>query len=173
MRCVRLLSFSYGVLRSHAISFFFFFNDTATTEIYTLSLHDALPICGKPSGRRPIEDAGPVPDVECGEVARTLDRSGLRLPLPAVASRMRADRRVGHDPLGGMGTRLGTELRRIEMNQQDLVQTRLVSNHPRRRIHRVSRHRRISERDVRHADGPAAAASARPHQAAVCPWPGR
>src|SRR3712207_7129704 len=24
----------------------FFFNDTATTEIYTLSLHDALPICG-------------------------------------------------------------------------------------------------------------------------------
>src|SRR5256885_7420805 len=27
--------------------FFFFFNDTATTEIYTLSLHDALPICDK------------------------------------------------------------------------------------------------------------------------------
>ena len=26
-------------------SVFFFFNDTATTEIYTLSLHDALPIC--------------------------------------------------------------------------------------------------------------------------------
>src|SRR2546422_8368633 len=26
------------------VSFFFFFNDTATTEIYTLSLHDALPI---------------------------------------------------------------------------------------------------------------------------------
>src|SRR2546429_6943496 len=32
---------------------FFFFNDTATTEIYTLSLHDALPICGTrpPAGR--------------------------------------------------------------------------------------------------------------------------
>src|SRR2546425_2347949 len=27
------------------MSLFFFFNDTATTEIYTLSLHDALPIC--------------------------------------------------------------------------------------------------------------------------------
>src|SRR2546430_17708895 len=27
--------------------FFFFFNDTATTEIYTLSLHDALPICAR------------------------------------------------------------------------------------------------------------------------------
>src|SRR3712207_9224252 len=41
---------------------FFFFNDTATTEIYTLSLHDALPIWSRParptgrdrrSGRRP------------------------------------------------------------------------------------------------------------------------
>src|SRR2546428_7651854 len=30
------------------IIFFFFFNDTATTEIYTLSLHDALPICHEP-----------------------------------------------------------------------------------------------------------------------------
>src|SRR5690554_1621219 len=29
-----------------SFSFFFFFNDTATTEIYTLSLHDALPIAG-------------------------------------------------------------------------------------------------------------------------------
>src|SRR5256885_11483523 len=34
-----------------SISSFFFFNDTATTEIYTLSLHDALPICARP-GRR-------------------------------------------------------------------------------------------------------------------------
>src|SRR3712207_9575695 len=32
-------------------SFFFFFNDTATTEIYTLSLHDALPICRLTVGR--------------------------------------------------------------------------------------------------------------------------
>src|SRR5207253_9714411 len=29
---------------AHLSIFFFFFNDTATTEIYTLSLHDALPI---------------------------------------------------------------------------------------------------------------------------------
>src|SRR2546430_17141684 len=35
---------------STVVVFFFFFNDTATTEIYTLSLHDALPIC---SGLRP------------------------------------------------------------------------------------------------------------------------
>src|SRR5258708_15254230 len=37
------------------LTFFFFFNDTATTEIYTLSLHDALPICSGDSigGGRP------------------------------------------------------------------------------------------------------------------------
>src|SRR3989454_10514194 len=32
------------ILRPPRSSLFFFFNDTATTEIYTLSLHDALPI---------------------------------------------------------------------------------------------------------------------------------
>src|SRR6266851_10196312 len=39
--------------RSSLFSFFFFFNDTATTEIYTLSLHDALPIRPRPRHRRP------------------------------------------------------------------------------------------------------------------------
>src|SRR5260221_14766820 len=34
--------------------FFFFFNDTATTEIYTLSLHDALPISGGERGLRGV-----------------------------------------------------------------------------------------------------------------------
>src|SRR2546422_20415 len=37
----------------------FFFNDTATTEIYTLSLHDALPICTATSTRRPGRPARP------------------------------------------------------------------------------------------------------------------
>src|SRR2546422_10629563 len=32
------------MFRQSSSFFFFFFNDTATTEIYTLSLHDALPI---------------------------------------------------------------------------------------------------------------------------------
>src|SRR3989449_11515627 len=40
---------SYVIYHHHTAaifsSLFFFFNDTATTEIYTLSLHDALPIC--------------------------------------------------------------------------------------------------------------------------------
>src|SRR3989442_10077859 len=37
-----------GLLNLSSLLFFFFFNDTATTEIYTLSLHDALPIWGEP-----------------------------------------------------------------------------------------------------------------------------
>ena len=37
------MEFRRGLFRSD-ICFLFFFNDTATTEIYTLSLHDALPI---------------------------------------------------------------------------------------------------------------------------------
>src|SRR2546430_16631409 len=36
---------SYIMTICFILSFIFFFNDTATTEIYTLSLHDALPIC--------------------------------------------------------------------------------------------------------------------------------
>src|SRR2546429_2857748 len=39
------MSYYFVVSRLRAqVLFFFFFNDTATTEIYTLSLHDALPI---------------------------------------------------------------------------------------------------------------------------------
>src|SRR5260370_39932945 len=39
---------------------FFFFNDTATTEIYTLSLHDALPIYGQPGHARAVFHRGHV-----------------------------------------------------------------------------------------------------------------
>src|SRR5256885_15489966 len=39
-----LLWLLFSTFARRPLSFFFFFNDTATTEIYTLSLHDALPI---------------------------------------------------------------------------------------------------------------------------------
>src|SRR6478735_11944216 len=41
------------ISRLFSIFLFFFFNDTATTEIYTLSLHDALPIWPPLPGPRP------------------------------------------------------------------------------------------------------------------------
>src|SRR6478672_6663860 len=42
----------------YLFSFFFFFNDTATTEIYTLSLHDALPISRERCAHRAPDVAG-------------------------------------------------------------------------------------------------------------------
>src|SRR5260370_37646822 len=54
--------------------FFFFFNDTATTEIYTLSLHDALPICAQDAARRLQQRAQQRP-----LAARQLHRAALAL----------------------------------------------------------------------------------------------
>src|SRR3712207_9573439 len=80
----------------HLVSFFF--NDTATTEIYTLSLHDALPICsvaapgGRGDGQRTTPDrarparrcAAPsgvaAPDPRSGRTpGRNQDRKSTRL----------------------------------------------------------------------------------------------
>src|SRR3712207_8475222 len=68
---------------------YFFFNDTATTEIYTLSLHDALPIYGRPrctarpgaaSRRRPPRPGrgGGEPSSGCAR-RRSGDRKSTRL----------------------------------------------------------------------------------------------
>src|SRR3712207_8170663 len=54
-------------------AFFFFFNDTATTEIYTLSLHDALPIYD-PAGDLPHLGAHPRPPA-AGVAAKRLSAS--------------------------------------------------------------------------------------------------
>src|SRR5262249_62053225 len=68
--------------------FLFFFTDTATTEIYTLSLHDALPICPRPQemGSRP---ARPRP-------ARPGDLRRTPLQRQAGASRRSARRSEEH-----------------------------------------------------------------------------
>src|SRR2546430_10308309 len=41
-----------SLMLSHILLIIFFYNDTATTNIYPLSLHDALPIFERPAGRR-------------------------------------------------------------------------------------------------------------------------
>src|SRR5438132_4966193 len=65
----------------------FFFNDTPTTEIYTLSLHDALPIC-----------------IRCG-----LPRPRPRRRRPSGRGRVHLRRRDGPDLLAG-GDRKSTRL---------------------------------------------------------------
>src|SRR5260370_21948134 len=69
-----------GLLFNHSNAsffFFFFFNDTATTEIYTLSLHDALPISVLGSEFRTRQDTSSTPaESTCGQgTAFTPDRS--------------------------------------------------------------------------------------------------
>src|SRR3989442_10048436 len=61
------------------LSLFFFFNDTATTEIYTLSLHDALPISS-------TSTSGAPPSVAC---LRERDRTRKRLDRQVVSSSAR------------------------------------------------------------------------------------
>ena len=53
-------------INCHCILFFFFFNDTATTEIYTLSLHDALPISISHCGSAPLFI---LPSSRCGSAS--------------------------------------------------------------------------------------------------------
>src|SRR2546422_11437257 len=57
------------LLLPRSLFLFFFFNDTATTEIYTLSLHDALPISGRPAVRRPAAVVGGASRSRRGEAA--------------------------------------------------------------------------------------------------------
>src|SRR2546422_3911569 len=68
------------------MSIFFFFNDTATTEIYTLSLHDALPILAEEHlGRRFGHERGlcerhsTVPSTFDPDTPRSRDRKSTRL----------------------------------------------------------------------------------------------
>src|SRR2546430_12574615 len=49
--------------------FFFFFNDTATTEIYTLSLHDALPIYQRESPPSALPSSRPPPRQASGSLS--------------------------------------------------------------------------------------------------------
>src|SRR2546429_9817612 len=65
------LAYYIGFAPPAQSTIFFFFNDTATTEIYTLSLHDALPIYRSPRPRGPAHarsgealrsEGHPVPD---------------------------------------------------------------------------------------------------------------
>src|SRR3712207_9260231 len=88
-------------------SVFFFFNDTATTEIYTLSLHDALPICAE--GGRAAEDGHrrvglrDVGRVELDE-REVVVGAGLLVGLPG---RLHGDPRAV-DELRSEGTRLNS-----------------------------------------------------------------
>src|SRR2546430_17169467 len=74
----------------------FFFNDTATTEIYTLSLHDALPISGRRLRVRRVVGPGESPDD--GPAFRAAARGRGAPPERAGAVRARPVRGRGPEP---------------------------------------------------------------------------
>src|SRR3712207_7432874 len=82
--------------------YFFFFNDTATTEIYTLSLHDALPICR--AARRHARDLLPADPERAG--------------LPAGGDPLRLG--LGHDgaAAGRTDPRLPVRRRRAHRSEE-------------------------------------------------------
>src|SRR5256885_10624244 len=69
------LHFAPGRVRPPPRTFFFFFNDTATTEIYTLSLHDALPI----STGKWAKAKGPDKPAAVRKLSYHVDRKSTRL----------------------------------------------------------------------------------------------
>src|SRR3712207_8193178 len=91
----------------HKISHVFFFNDTATTEIYTLSLHDALPIsrcfdCRGRTGRT-------------GRLGREL-RAGATVPARRVTPRPSARRHASGVMRSVRGDRKSTRLNSSHAN---------------------------------------------------------
>src|SRR5260221_6928896 len=66
------------MMRRLSSSSFFFFNDTATTEIYTLSLHDALPILNRTTGRRVMRSPH-CPHMRGGEPPGAVIETAIRL----------------------------------------------------------------------------------------------
>src|SRR2546426_1408816 len=76
-RTMGRMSISSLTPRIPSTSFFFFFNDTATTEIYTLSLHDALPIWGGKSAL--LHSARPRGHPASSRGGRAGDRKSTRL----------------------------------------------------------------------------------------------
>src|SRR5256886_17406414 len=104
--------------------FFFFFNDTATTEIYTLSLHDALPISRAGDGAGGQTVSAPDPALVAGAVRAPQRRRGDErvwrgtclqrgIAKPSLGCRLRSA--VGRAGAGG-------ESRRRRLGRRSLLQ---------------------------------------------------
>src|SRR6267142_6230130 len=121
------LQLYFFIIFSFFSCFFFFFNDTATTEIYTLSLHDALPI------RRGCD--GPAPAAcEIGDRIRNMLRRGtveredeVRVRRHAIGSVRRIR---GHDPRLRQGRAGGKKKRRGDSEGSETSELRTQEGEP-------------------------------------------
>src|SRR2546425_6701884 len=80
----------------------FFFNDTATTEIYTLSLHDALPISPRPADRRaaPRRRRSPPGPWECAAPPRSEEHTSELQSLAYLVCRLLLEKKKTPDHAG-------------------------------------------------------------------------
>src|SRR5574338_312560 len=110
--------------------FFFFFNDTATTEIYTLSLHDALPISFWASKWSPSNPSG-----TSGSKRSQSDRKSTRLNSShhgiSYAVFCLKKKRIGLDYGAQRGTRAFYLVDAREIRLSDLPRCALARSHPR------------------------------------------
>src|ERR1039457_6712427 len=119
---------------------FFFFNDTATTEIYTLSLHDALPICGRLEDEKAVPRGGCAEGTE-GSLSRDDSRKGgCARPAQEADGRSRTIRRLqDQDGAAAAGRRVRIRQRHFRrVDSQELYCTGRKGNQGRRRA-RLSR----------------------------------
>src|SRR6266487_6918000 len=106
-------------------SLIFFFNDTATTEIYTLSLHDALPICGAPIAIA-LADMGAILVVDVPQRQRGMLAVAPRKLLGDGRGRLAVGERAGAERL----PRPGAQHMPVPGHRQGL---RMQAKEPRRR----------------------------------------
>src|SRR3712207_7177310 len=104
---------------------FFFFNDTATTEIYTLSLHDALPIF---LGPPPVRRLGGLCRAACGCVpsGRRWSRSPGRRTRPARRHRTGSGRSGRQWPCEPPGEPCRSEEHTSELQSRQYLVCRLL-----------------------------------------------
>src|SRR4029453_13433633 len=91
-------------------------------------------------------------EIKLREVARALDRARCRLPVPDVTPGMRAHRRVGDDAGRGPLARVAVETFRVETDEQDLVEPRIVPDDLGRRVHRIRGEGGTAGREIRERD---------------------
>src|SRR5256886_8160159 len=95
----------YDVLVRPARVLFFFFNDTATTEIYTLSLHDALPISSRDTlaSTKPAYTSWPSSTVSCAPSGRSEEHTSELQSQSNLVCRLLLEKKKIDDSLNDTG----------------------------------------------------------------------
>src|SRR2546425_4975093 len=119
-----MLFFSFFI--SFSSFFFFFFNDTATTEIYTLSLHDALPICGgrraRPLRRARARDAAqPGPRARAARRRRSEEHTSELQSLAYLVCRLLLEKKKKKEQLYSVDKRHKKQLRRDSVDDNNVT----------------------------------------------------